>query len=126
MDNVNIHHNRFEAWGRWVFAVDLGGNGECMTNVKFNDNICIGANAIEWDKENYGVLSNEDGSYKYIIDRNRVSDWLKNYDNLHNTNITDDTWRWRGLGWIDFEVKKCWKNMELQLVEKLNSNLLIK
>ena len=114
MDNVNIHHNRFEAWGRWVFAVDLGGNGECMTNVKFNDNVCIGANAIEWDEENYGVLSNEDGSYKYIIDRNRVSDWLKNYDNLHNTNITDDTWRWRGLGWIDFEAKKHWKNLECQ------------
>ena len=114
MDNVNIHHNRFEAWGRWVFAVDLGGNGECMTNVKFNDNVCIGANAREWDKENYGALSNEDGSYKYIIDRNRVSDWLKNYDNAHNVNVTDDTWRWRGLGWIDFEAKKCWRNLECQ------------
>lgn len=114
MDNINIHHNTFEAWGRWVFAVDLGGNGECMTNVKFNDNICIGANAREWDKENYGALSNEDGSHKYIINRNRVCDYLRNYDNSHNTNITDDTWRWRGLGWIDFEAKKCWKNLECQ------------
>ena len=56
MDNVNIHHNRFEAWGRWVFAVDLGCYGECMTNVKFNDNICIGANASVYDEESYQLI----------------------------------------------------------------------
>ena len=114
MDNVNVHNNKFEAWGRWVLAVDLGGNGECMTNVKFNDNICIGANAREWDKENYGALSNEDGSYKYIINRNKAPKWLQDYDKKFNTNVIDDTWRWRGLGWIDFEAKKCWKNLECQ------------
>ena len=114
MDNLNVHHNKFEAWGRWVLAVDLGGYGECMTNVKFNDNICIGANAREWDEENYGALSNEDGSYKYIIDRNKAPKWLQDYDKKFNTNVIDDTWRWRGLGWIDFEAKKCWKNLECQ------------
>ena len=114
MDSLNVHHNKFEAWGRWVLAVDLGGYGECMTNVKFNDNICIGANAREWDEENYGALSNEDGSYKYIIDRNKAPKWLQDYDKKFNTNVIDDTWRWRGLGWIDFEAKKCWKNLECQ------------
>ena len=114
MDNLNVHHNKFEAWGRWVLAVDLGGYGECMTNVKFNDNICIGANARKWDEENYGALSNEDGSYKYIIDRNKAPKWLQDYDKKFNTNVIDDTWRWRGLGWIDFEAKKCWKNLECQ------------
>ena len=114
MDNLNVHHNKFEAWGRWVLAVDLGGYGECMTNVKFNDNICIGANAREWDEENYGALSNEDGSYKYIINRNKAPKWLQDYDKKFNTNVIDDTWRWRGLGWIDFEAKKCWKNLECQ------------
>ena len=29
-------------------------------------------------------------------------------------NITDNTWRWRALGWIDFEAKKYWKNLECQ------------
>ena len=114
MDNLNVHHNKFEAWGRWVLAVDLGGYGECMTNVKFNDNICIGANARKWDEENYGALSNEDGSYKYIIDRNKAPKWLQDYDKKFNTNVIDDTWRWRGLGWIDFEAKKCWRNLECQ------------
>ena len=67
MDNVNIHHNRFEAWGRWVFAVDLGGNGECMTNVKFNENICIGANACKYSEENYSIIKNEEGNGEYIL-----------------------------------------------------------
>ena len=105
MDNVNIHHNRFEAWGRWVFAVDLGGNGECMTNVKFNDNICIGANACKYSEENYSILKNAEGKGEYI---------LPTPDKFINNSSSEDNWRWRGLGFIDYEAKKCWKNMELQ------------
>ena len=105
MDNVNIHHNRFEAWGRWVFAVDLGGNGECMTNVKFNDNICIGANACKYSEENYSILKNAEGKGEYI---------LPTPDKFINNSSAEDNWRWRGLGFIDYEAKKCWKNMELQ------------
>lgn len=105
MDNVNIHHNRFEAWGRWVFAVDLGGNGECMTNVKFNDNICIGANACKYSEENYSIIKNEEGKTEYI---------LPTPDKFINDASSEDSWRWRSLGFIDYEAKKCWKNMELQ------------
>lgn len=105
MDNVNIHHNRFEAWGRWVFAVDLGGNGECMTNVKFNDNICIGANACKYSEENYSIIKNEEGKTEYI---------LQTPDRFINDPSLEDSWRWRALGFIDYEAKKCWKNMELQ------------
>lgn len=105
MDNVNIHHNRFEAWGRWVFAVDLGGNGECMTNVKFNDNVCIGANACKYSEENYSIIKDENNKTEYI---------LQTPDNFKNNPSAENTWRWRGLGFIDYEAKKCWKNMELQ------------
>lgn len=105
MDNVNIHHNRFEAWGRWVFAVDLGGYGECMTNVKFNDNVCIGANACKYSKENYSVIKNEEGKAEYI---------LQTPDSFKINPQFENLWRWRGLGFIDYEAKKCWKNMELQ------------
>ena len=105
MDNVNIHHNRFEAWGRWVFAVDLGGNGECMTNVKFNDNICIGANACKYSKENYSIIKDVNNKTEYI---------LQTPDRFKNSPSVENTWRWRGLGFIDYEAKKCWKNMELQ------------
>ena len=105
MDNVNIHHNRFEAWGRWVFAVDLGGNGECMTNVKFNDNVCIGANACKYSEENYSIIKDENNKTEYI---------LQTPDRFINNPSSEDSWRWRGLGFIDYEAKKCWKNMELQ------------
>ena len=105
MDNVNIHHNRFEAWGRWVFAVDLGGNGECMTNVKFNDNVCIGANACKYSEENYSIIKNEGGKTEYI---------LQTPDSFINNPSSEDSWRWRGLGFIDFEAKKHWKNLECQ------------
>ena len=105
MDNVNIHHNRFEAWGRWVFAVDLGGNGECMTNIKFNDNVCIGGNACKYSEENYNIIKDSEGNGEYI---------LPTPDKFINNSSAEDNWRWRGLGFIDYEAKKCWKNMELQ------------
>ena len=105
MDNVNIHHNRFEAWGRWVFAVDLGGYGECMTNVKFNDNVCIGANACKYSEENYSIIKDENNKTEYI---------LQTPDNFKNNPSAENTWRWRGLGFIDYVAKKCWKNMKLQ------------
>ena len=105
MDNVNIHHNRFEAWGRWVFAVDLGGNGECMTNVKFNDNVCIGANACKYSEENYSIIKDENNKTEYI---------LQTPDRFKNNPSMEDFWRWRALGFIDFEAKKHWKNLECQ------------
>ena len=106
MNNVNIHHNRFEAWGRWVFAIDLGGQGECLKNIKFNNNVCIGANAYE--------EVNEDGSYKYLINLDK-KEFLKlnpNYTEVGLNNMLN-SWRWRGLGFIDFEAKKCFDNVEL-------------
>ena len=102
MNNVNIHHNKFEAWGRWVFAVDLGGNGEQLTNVKFNDNTCIGANASVLD-DDYQLVKDANGNTTYKLPLPTDMNASK-----------EDTWRWRALGFIDYEAKKCWKNMELQ------------
>ena len=106
MNNVNIHHNRFEAWGRWVFAIDLGGQGECLKNIKFNNNVCIGANAYE--------EVNEDGSYKYLINLDK-KEFLKLNPNYTEAGLNNmlNSWRWRGLGFIDFEAKKCFDNVEL-------------
>lgn len=91
MDNVNIHHNRFEAWGRWVFAVDLGGNGECLTNCKFEDNTCIGNNAKD-ENDNF-LIETPAGGFP---------------------NNGESQWRGRALGLIDFESKKCFDNVSVQ------------
>ena len=70
--NVLIENNEFYNWGRWVFSVDLGGNGERFYNYKFNNNKCI-------QDDNNKLPS---GAY-------------------------------RGLGWIDFEARKCWTGLEV-------------
>ena len=70
--DINIHHNTFENWGRWCFAIDLGGEGESIENLKFNDNTCI------------------------------------QYENNIN-----EAGRFRGLGWIDFECRLSFKNLEV-------------
>ena len=74
LDGLFIEDNVFENWGRWVFAIDLGGEGERLYNIKFNRNQCLGANREE----------------------------VVGYDN----------WKWRALGLIDFETKKCFENVE--------------
>ena len=71
--DINIHNNKFTNWGRWCFAIDLGGNGECIENVKFNNNYCF-------------------------------QDASKNTSSYGGC---------RGLGWIDFEARKCFKNLEV-------------
>ena len=75
--NVWIEDNEFYNWGRWVYSVDLGGNGERMYNYKFNRNICI--------QEDSNCFVRDDGV----------------------------TVNYRGMGWIDFEARKCWSNLEV-------------
>lgn len=93
LDGLYINNNEFYNWGRWVFAIDLGGNGERLYNITFNNNKCIGANAYEGE--------NEDGSFKYLNEAPQMVG-------------SEDTWRWRALGLMDFESKKCFTNVEMK------------
>ena len=74
-NRVWIEDNEFYDWGRWVYSVDLGGNGERFYDYKFNRNICIQTD------DNYIPRINN-----------------KCY---------------RGLGWIDFEARKCFTDLEV-------------
>ena len=78
-NNVNIHNNRFLNWGRWVYAIDLGGSGERFYNHSFSQNICV------QDKDNFSGQVNSDGAGT----------------------------AYRGLGWIDFEARKCFTNLNV-------------
>lgn len=77
--NVNIHNNKMLNWGRWAFAVDLGGNGERYYNYTFKQNLCI------QDENNYLGQDTENGTHT----------------------------GYRGLGFIDFEARKCFTNLEV-------------
>ena len=105
-DGLYVENNKFEAWGRWVFAIDLGGQGECLRNIKFNNNTCIGANGY--------LESYSDGKAIYLLDDSKVRDAY--YAGSQATRIDKfiDTWRWRALGLIDFEAKKCFDNVEFK------------
>ena len=87
LDGLTIENNEFYNWGRWVFSIDLKGSGERLYNIKFNNNICYGANA-----------SDDEGNYI-----------TKAPEGISN----EDWWRWRALGWIDFESAKCFTNIEI-------------
>lgn len=78
-NNLNIHNNKFLNWGRWAFAIDLGGSGERFYNHNFVQNICV------QDEDNFSGTVNSDGT------RNG----------------------YRGLGWIDFEARKCFTNLNV-------------
>ena len=80
-DNVNIHNNRVTNWGRWCFAVDLGGNGERFYNYTIKQNICI-----------------QD-------DRNTFA--------IPFSNPRKPATKFRGLGFIDFEARKCFTNLDV-------------
>ena len=77
--NVNIHNNKMLNWGRWAFAVDLGGNGERFYDYTFKQNLCI------QDENNYLGQDAENGTHT----------------------------GYRGLGFIDFEARKCFTNLEV-------------
>lgn len=94
LDGLRIEDNEFYNWGRWVFAIDLGGNGERLYNISFNRNKCIGANGY--------LEADEDGNFKYLNKAPGISGQV------------EDTWRWRALGLIDFEARKCFTNVEMK------------
>lgn len=80
-NNVSIHNNKMYNWGRWVLAIDLGGNGERFYNYAFKQNICI--------QDTSNVTRTVSGTAVTPTGRNR------------------------GLGWIDFEARKCFTNLDV-------------
>ena len=107
VDGIEIVNNRFEAWGRWVFAIDLGGKGECFHNIKFNHNTCLGANAY--------LTSDTEGNFEFLL-KAPEEDFKRVTPNLTDAGVDYkvDQWRWRALGLIDFEAKKCFDNVEFK------------
>ena len=56
--DVYIEDNYFKNWGRWVFSVDLGGNGERFNNYRFNRNRCV------IDEENFFITKTGEKKYR--------------------------------------------------------------
>ena len=65
LNGLYIEDNKFLFWGRWVFSIDLGGNGERLYNIKFNRNYCRGTTSSEapqiegWNWRGLGLIDFE-------------------------------------------------------------------
>lgn len=109
--NVNIHHNNFYRAGTVVDTSDGGGDFVLIINPCKSENVFIEDNYFEdWGR---WVLSidlggNGERYYNYKFNRNRCIQTENNYIPRENGDKP-----YRGLGFIDFEARKCFTNLEI-------------
>ena len=114
--NVSIHDNNFKNSGTAIDTQDGGGDFILLINPKISHDVYIENNTFEnW------------GRWVFSVDLGGEGECFENYKFNSNTCIQNDDNRlsngkYRGLGWIDFESKKCWSNLEIKnnYVEGLN------
>ena len=114
--NVSIHDNNFKNSGTAIDTQDGGGDFILLINPKISHDVYIENNTFEnW------------GRWVFSVDLGGEGECFENYKFNSNTCIQNDDNRlsngkYRGLGWIDFEAKKCWSNLEIKnnYVEGLN------
>ena len=114
--NVNIHDNYFKNSGTAIDTQDGGGDFILLINPKISHDVYIENNTFEnW------------GRWVFSVDLGGEGECFENYKFNSNTCIQNDdnilsNGKYRGLGWIDFESKKCWSNLEIKnnYVEGLN------
>ena len=114
--NVSIHDNNFKNSGTAIDTQDGGGDFILLINPKISHDVYIENNTFEnW------------GRWVFSVDLGGEGECFVNYKFNNNTCIQNknnklESGQYRGLGWIDFEAKKCWSNLEIKnnYVEGLN------
>ena len=114
--NVNIHDNYFKNSGTAIDTQDGGGDFILLINPKISHDVYIENNTFEnW------------GRWVFSVDLGGEGECFENYKFNSNICIQNNdnklgNGKYRGLGWIDFESKKCWSNLEIKnnYVEGLN------
>ena len=112
LDNLNIHHCKFLSNGTCVDTSDQGGDHILIINPTTSNHVYIEDNEFyDWGR---WVLSVDLGGkgerfYDYKFNRNIC----KCTDNNYFVKIGNGAKTFRGLGWIDFEARKCWTGLEV-------------
>lgn len=107
ISNVNINNNIFLANGTIINNSDGGGDHILFINPTKSENVYIEDNEFyDWGRWVYSVDLGGSGErfYNYKFNRNKCIQSEKN---------VMSTGKYRGLGWIDFEARKCWTNLEV-------------
>lgn len=112
--NVNIHHNKFYECGTTINSNDCGGDFILIINPTASENVFIEDNEFyDWGRWVFSVDLGGSGErfYNYKFNRNKCVQTVNNYLRYR---ADKDTYRsLRGLGWIDFEARKCWTGLEV-------------
>lgn len=112
--NVNIHHNKFYECGTTINSNDCGGDFILIINPTASENVFIEDNEFyDWGRWVFSVDLGGNGErfYNYKFNRNKCIQTVNNYLRYR---ADEDTYRsLRGLGWIDFEARKCWTGLEV-------------
>lgn len=109
--NVNIHHNYFYSNGTIVDTSDGGGDHILIINPTKSENVFIEDNYFEnWGRWVFAVDLGGNGErfYNYKFNRNTC---IQNEDNFIPR--ADGSKLYRGLGFIDFEARKCFTSLEV-------------
>ena len=114
ISNLNIHHNKFYECGTTINSNDCGGDFVLIINPTASENVFIEDNEFyDWGRWVYSVDLGGSGErfYNYKFNRNKCIQTANNYLRYR---ADKDTYRsYRGLGWIDFEARKCFTNLEV-------------
>ena len=105
--NIKIHNNNFYNSGTCVNTSDGGGDFILLINPTSSENVFIEDNYFEnWGRWVFSVDLGGSGErfYNYKFNRNIC---IQNDRNKLNSGA------YRGLGWIDFEARKCWTGLEV-------------
>ena len=107
LNDLNIHHNKFLANGTIRDNSDAGGDHILIINPTSSKNVWIEDNEFyDW------------GRWVYSVDLGGSGERFYNYKFNRNKCIQSDanvmcSGRYRGLGWIDFEARKCFTDLEM-------------
>lgn len=107
LNDLNIHHNKFLANGTIRYESDAGGDHILIINPTSSKNVWIEDNEFyDW------------GRWVYSVDLGGSGERFYNYKFNRNKCIQSDanvmcSGKYRGLGWIDFEARKCFTNLEV-------------
>lgn len=114
INNLNIHHNKFYECGTTIDSNDCGGDFVLIINPTASENVFIEDNEFyDWGRWVYSVDLGGNGErfYNYKFNRNKCIQTANNY--LRHRSDKDTYRSYRGLGWIDFEARKCFTDLEI-------------
>lgn len=107
LNNLNIHNNKFLSNGTVMSYKDAGGDHILIINPLESNHVYIEDNEFyDWGRWVLSVDLGGSGErfHDYKFNRNIC---------IQHDNNKNNSGGYRGLGWIDFEARKCWTDLEV-------------